>query len=91
LAFRRRRTQRATDTIPQITKAGRTIIAATVGVALIPIGLLLLGGWQGNLTGIIVAVFALLPIVTSVTGFCPLYIPFGISTLGKEQRSTKIS
>jgi hypothetical protein len=62
-----------------------------VGVVLIPIGLLLLGGWQGNLTGIIVAVFALLPIVTSVTGFCPLYIPFGISTLGKEQRSTKIS
>jgi hypothetical protein len=62
-----------------------------VGVALIPIGLLLLGGWQGNLTGVIIAVFALLPIVTSVTGFCPLYVPFGISTLGKEQRSTKIS
>jgi len=62
-----------------------------VGVALIPIGLLLLGGWQGNLTGIIVAVFALLPIVTSVTGFCPLYVPFGISTLGKEQHATKLS
>jgi hypothetical protein len=62
-----------------------------VGVVLIPIGLLLLGGLQGNLTGVIIAVFALLPIVTSVTGFCPLYVPFGISTLGKEQRSTKIS
>jgi hypothetical protein len=62
-----------------------------VGVVLIPIGLLLLGGWQSNLTGVIIAVFALLPIVTSLTGFCPVYIPFGISTLGKEQRSTKIS
>lgn len=61
------------------------------GVVLIPIGLLLLGGWQGNLAGIIIAVFALLPLVTSVTGFCPGYIPFGISTLGKEQCSTKNS
>jgi len=61
------------------------------GVALIPIGLLFLGGWQGHLTGILVTVFALLPLVTSVTGFCPGYIPFGISTLGSEQTSTKVS
>ena len=61
------------------------------GVALIPIGLLLLDGWQGNLTGIFVTVFALLPIVTGLTGFCPGYIPFGISTLGREQNSTKLS
>ncbi len=47
------------------------------GVSLIPIGLLLLGGWQGNLTGILVTTFALPPILTGLTGFCPGYIPFG--------------
>jgi hypothetical protein len=54
------------------------------GVALIPIGLFALGGWQG----ILVAVFGVAPLlVTSLIGFCPGYIPFGISTLGR--RTTK--
>ncbi len=51
-----------------------------VGVALIPIGLFLLGGWQGNSTGILVAVLALIPLVTGLIGLCPAYVPFGIST-----------
>ncbi|MFQ5580924.1 MAG: DUF2892 domain-containing protein [Nitrospiria bacterium] len=67
------------------------IVRFIVGAALIPIGLFLLGGWQGNLFGIIVALFALVPLLTSLIGFCPGYIPFGISTLGKEQNSTKFS
>ncbi|MDX1522648.1 MAG: DUF2892 domain-containing protein, partial [Anaerolineae bacterium] len=62
-----------------------------IGVALIPIGLFALGGWQGNLIGVLVTTFALLPLVTSLTGFCPVYIPFGISTLGREQNPTKLS
>lgn len=62
-----------------------------VGVALIPIGLLALGGWQGNLIGVLVAAFALVPLVTSLTGFCPGYVPFGISTCDREQNSTKLS
>jgi hypothetical protein len=61
-----------------------------VGVTLIPIGLLVLGGWQGNLIGVLVAAFALLPLVTSLTGFCPVYVPFGISTLDREQNLTKL-
>ncbi len=71
----------------QIDRTVRVII----GVALIPTGLLLLGGWQGNLSGILVAAFALMPILTGLTGFCPGYIPFGISTLGREQNPTKLS
>lgn len=63
----------------------------SVGVALIPIGLFALAGWQGNLMGILVAGFALVPLVTSLTGFCPGYIPFGISTLGREQNPTRFS
>jgi predicted PurR-regulated permease PerM len=51
-----------------------------VGVALIPIGLFLLGGRQGNSTGILVAVLALIPLVTGLIGSCPAYVPFGIST-----------
>ena len=51
-----------------------------VGVALIPIGLFALRGGQGNAMGICVAAFALLPLVTSLTGFCPAYVPFRIST-----------
>jgi hypothetical protein len=51
-----------------------------VGVALISIGLFLLGGWQGNSTSIDVALFALVPLVTGLIGFCGLYVPFGIST-----------
>ena len=51
-----------------------------VGVALILIGLLPLGGWRGNSTGIDVALFALIPFVTGLIGFCGLYVPLGIST-----------
>lgn len=56
-----------------------------VGVVLIPIGLFALGGWQGHLTGILVAALAAPPLATSLSGFCPLYVPFGISTIGKER------
>jgi hypothetical protein len=51
-----------------------------VGVALILIGLFPLGGWRGNSTGIDVVLFALVPLVTGLIGFCGLYVPFGIST-----------
>jgi len=61
-----------------------------VGMALVPIGLVALGGWQGTLIGFLVAAFAVLPLVTSLTGFCPAYIPFGISTLDREQSRTKL-
>lgn len=50
------------------------------GVLLIPVGLLVLGGWQGNVIGIIVAALALIPVVTGLFGFCPAYVPFRFST-----------
>lgn len=53
-----------------------------VGVALFLVGLFVLGGWQGNVVGIFVAVFALIPLVTSLIGFCPAYVPLRISTRG---------
>jgi hypothetical protein len=58
----------------------------TMGVVLVPIGLFVLGGWQGNSTGIEVALFALWPLVTGIVGFCGIYVPFGISTLEEKRR-----
>lgn len=59
------------------------------GVALIPIGLFPLGGWQGSLVGVFVVVVSALLLVTGLTGFCPGYVPFGISTTGGDTRSTE--
>jgi hypothetical protein len=55
------------------------------GVVLIPVGLLALHGWEGSGIGLAVAVFAVLPIATGLVGFCPLYVPFGISTLREDR------
>jgi len=56
-----------------------------VGVALLPIGLFALDG----VGGIIAVVLAVVALATSLTGVCPGYVPFGISTLGKDHRPTK--
>lgn len=66
---------------------GRTdrAVRFVVGVALLPIGLFALSG----LAGIVAVVVAVVALGTSLTGFCPGYVPFGISTLGGERRPTK--
>ena len=43
--------------------------------------------FMGTISGvaaIILGIFALIFIVTSVIGFCPLYVPLKISTIKKE-------
>jgi hypothetical protein len=55
-----------------------------LGLVLIAVGLFLLGGLRGSWIGIVVAVVALVPIATAVTGVCPGYVPLGISTLRRE-------
>lgn len=52
----------------------------TAGVVLIPTGLFGMNGWHGSLLGILVTGVGLMMIVTSLTGFCPGYVPLGIST-----------
>jgi hypothetical protein len=52
---------------------------------LLLVGLFWLGGVQGSVLGLVVTGFGLLPLITGLTGVCPLYIPFGISTLEKEK------
>jgi hypothetical protein len=45
---------------------------------------------NGSITGaaaIILGIFALIFLITSAIGFCPLYAPFRISTIGKPKKS----
>ena len=44
--------------------------------------------WNGSITGvaaIILGILAFVFILTSLIGFCPLYVPLKISTIGKPK------
>ncbi len=56
------------------------IVRFILGGAMLLIGLFVLRGWQGNWTGIGLALFALVPLATSLAGICPAYTLLGIST-----------
>ena len=48
---------------------------------------------NGNITGvaaIILGILAIVFIITSLMGFCPLYVPLKISTIGKSKCSRRI-
>ncbi len=61
------------------------IVRVALGMVLLPAGLFLLGGLQGNVLGLLTAGLGAVGLITGVTGVCPMYIPFGISTLEKEK------
>ena len=55
----------------------RVVLAAVVGVLY----------FTGQITGtaaIVLGILAVVFVVTSIVGVCPLYLPFGISTRGKK-------
>jgi hypothetical protein len=54
-------------------------------VAAIIIALYLLGKISGTL-GIVLLIIAAVLSIVSMVGSCPLYLPFGISTLPKEKK-----
>ncbi len=60
-----------------IDRVVRIVFAAVVGI------LVLLGQVTG-VAAIILGVFAVVFVLTSVVSVCPLYIPFGISTRKKD-------
>ena len=55
-------------------------IRLVLGVPLVAAGLLLAGGLRSEPIRILVAFAGLVGLVTGITGRCPLYVPFGIST-----------
>jgi len=56
----------------------RTLLAVILAI------LVLSGVVKGTLAYIL-AVVAIVFLATSLFGFCPLYVPLGISTLGRKQ------
>lgn len=56
----------------------RTAVAVVVGV-------LYLTGQITGLAAAILGAFAVIFLATSAVGSCPLYLPFGLSTRGKER------
>lgn len=55
-------------------------VRLVLGMVLLPAGLFLLSEPGGNLFGLVIAAAGLVGLVTGAAGFCPLYVPLGIST-----------
>jgi Protein of unknown function (DUF2892) len=66
-------------------------IRIVVGAALASVGLFVLDGLQGSVVGIVAAAFGFWFVLTGAIGICPLYIPFGFNTLGRQDRVTSSS
>ena len=56
----------------------RTLLAVVVGV-------LYFGGQISGTTALILGIFAVVFLLTSFVGSCPLYMPFGLSTRKKSK------
>jgi hypothetical protein len=57
-------------------------IRMMVAVVLIGVGL----GVVGGTAGIVMAAIGAIPALTGLSGFCPLYVPFGIDTRRRSSR-----
>ena len=54
-------------------------------VAIVVIGLYITGKITGT-TAIVLLALSAIFVLTSLISFCPLYLPFGISTRGKNEK-----
>ena len=66
-----------TKNMSTIDRIVRLILAVTVGV-------LYLTGLISGTVAIILGILAIVFLLTSLVGFCPLYAPFKLSTIPKE-------
>ncbi len=64
-----------------LDKAARLVF----GPLLLLSGLFLFGGLRGEWPGLLIALVGLLGLATGASGYCPLYVPFGISTTKVEK------
>lgn len=62
------------------------IVRLALATVLLPAGLFWLGGLHGSVLGLLATVFGVLALITGLTGVCPTYIPFGVSTLEAKKR-----
>jgi amino acid transporter len=54
-------------------------------VLAIVLGSLVISQMLTGITGVITSIIAVILIITSLAGFCPAYLPFGISTLKRNK------
>jgi hypothetical protein len=64
-------------------------IRLSVGIVFLPAGLLVLGGLDGNASGIVAAAVGAIGLVTGATGRCPTYALLGIDTLPRKRTATE--
>ena len=50
------------------------------GFAALAVGLGVLGATRGEVAGIVVSIVGVVMLLTGIVGFCPAYLPFGLST-----------
>ena len=53
------------------------VVRIALGIVLAAIGMLVLKGTAST----VVSIVALIPLATGIVGFCPLYVPFKLSTI----------
>ena len=56
------------------------MVRVCAGFMLLALGLFVLGGLRGDVWGLVVAAVGAVALATGLSGFCPLYVPLGIST-----------
>ncbi|HEU4382719.1 MAG TPA: DUF2892 domain-containing protein [Anaeromyxobacteraceae bacterium] len=66
-------------------------IRLVLGPTLVAAGLFFAGGMAGEPFGILVALVGLGSLLTGLTGRCPLYVPFGISTARRGTTTRRTS
>ncbi len=64
-------------------------LRVVVGIVLVPVGLFALGGATAGVLGVLVAAFGTWVLLTGASGFCPLYVPLKISTVGNKVDRTR--
>ncbi len=64
------------------------VVRVALAAMLLLTGLLLYGLLHANVPGLVIAGLGVWLLITGLTGICPLYIPFGFSTLEKEKELT---
>lgn len=66
------------------------VIRRVIGFFLVWLGLFQFNGLEGNVTGIIIAAFAILPFYVACTGSCPVFSLWGINTFSKSEKKIEV-
>lgn len=56
------------------------IVRVVAGIAILALGW---GGFVTGTPGLVLKIAGFVPLATALVGFCPLYLPLGLSTRGK--------